>query len=632
MADRVRQNRVLELPEIISGILVLGVVLWEACFEPKAEDAVTLALFNEGIHLILCGLVYFNTLSVLTNVVGNLIYRLTHKTTGEAAVPVRRAARVGWALGLVRRRLVHPAKNAAPLPALLWQLAVGLAASFVFSGGVWDFLPVHAYWVSLFLGLMMGVFSIVNMVIYRRERRRSLQQGRRTKWSPAVVFFTMMVSFVLLSTLVLLTPGASLKPISMVDALFTCASATSITGLTCIDIASTLSPLGKLVVLADIQVGAMGVMTFTYSVLLMLGKRLTTQDSVAMSSILDQEGAIKTSELLKGLLVVTFSVEAIGAALLYWLWYGTPEIAPQHLWFYAIFHAVSAFCNAGITLFRNNMAQDFVAHSYSVQAVMMGLILAGTLGFGVYLEFLRRLRDRFTGQKPPRRWGTNTWFVVRVMGMVMLLGFVGLSLLSLCEPSAHAAQSVPQALWESLWNTIGRSAGFNLSDIDTYGPVYHFFMCVLMFVGGNPAGTGGGVFAPVVALCVLEVLRVLRGQQDVQMHGRRIARGTVERAMATVVLSIFWITASTMTLMLLEPTLTTQSGNGLLRMLYLEISAYTTTGFTIVSPAELSIYSKLLLTVTMLFGRLGMFTFMFLFIKPKPPQPFRFPETRLSLN
>ena len=595
MANRVRQNRVLELPEIISGILVLGVVLWEACFEPKAEDTVTLQLFTEGIHLILCGLVYFNTLSVLTNVVSELIHRRT------------------------------------PSRALCWQLGVGLTASFVFSGGVWDFLPVHAYWVSLLMGMVMGIFSIVNMVIYRKERRRSLQQGKRTSWSPAVVFFTMMVTFVLLSSLVLMTPGASLKPLSFVDALFTCASATSITGLMCIDIASTLSPLGKLVVLADIQVGAMGVMTFTYFVLLMLGKRLNTQDSAAMSSILDQEGVNTVPSLLKAVVFVTACVEAIGAGLLYWLWYGTPDIAPQHLWFYAIFHSVSAFCNAGITLFHDNMAQNFVAHAYGVQAVMMCLILAGTLGFGVYLEGLTRLANRVRRRRNSPRWGTHTWFVIRVTGLVMLLGFAGLALLGLFEPSGHAAQSIPETLWESLWNTIGRSAGFNLTDINTYGPVYHLYMCVMMFVGGNPAGTGGGVFAPVVALCVLEIIRVLRGQQDVQMHQRRIARSTVERAMATVVLSIFWITATTMVLMLLEPSLAAK-GNGLLRMLYLEISAYTTTGYTIVPPAELSDYSKLLITLNMLFGRLGMFTFMLLFIKPKAPQPFRYPETRLPLT
>ena len=152
-----------------------------------------------------------------------------------------------------------------------------------------------------------------------------------------------------------------------------------------------------------------------------------------------------------------------------------------------------------------------------------------------------------------------------------------------------------------------------------------------MFVGGNPAGTGGGVFAPVVALCVLEVLRVLRGQQDLELHGRRIARNTVERAMATVVLSTFWIFAGTMLLTLAEPSIA-QSFNGTIKLLFLEISAYTTTGYSICNPGELSDFSKFFISANMIFGRVGMFTFMLIFIKQKEPSPLRYPETRLPLT
>lgn len=595
MMNRVRQTRVLELPEIISGLLVLGVVLWEACFEPKSTDEVTLQLFNQGIHLILCGLVWFNTLCVFTHVLAVF----------------------------VRKRL--------PSRALCCQLITGLMASFVFSGGVWDFLPGLVYWISLILALLMGLFSVMNTSSYMRERRRSLQQGRRTRWSPAVVFFSTMVTFVLVSTLILMTPGASRVPLSFVDALFTCASAASITGLTCIDISSTLNPLGKLVVLIDFQVGAMGVMTFTYFVLLMLGKRLNLQESTAMSTILDQEGVNVIPALLKAVFFVTATVELVGALALYYAWMGQPSVPQDHLLFYAIFHSVSAFCNSGITLFPEGLAQPGLVHAHAGQAVILILIMAGTLGFGVYLEGLTRLRRWVAREKNAPRWSTHSWLVIRVSAIVLVLGFLGLALLAWLEPSHHGQSLGFNVLWESLWNTIGRSAGFNLSELNDYGPVYQLYMCVLMFVGGNPAGTGGGVFAPVVALCVLEVIRVLRGKQDVEIHKRRIARNTVERAMATVVLSIFWIIVTTMILLLAEPAIVS-GGNGVLRLLFLEVSAYTTTGYTLVSPAELSDVSKLLVTLNMLFGRMGMFTFMLLFIKPQPPRPFRYPETRLPLT
>lgn len=593
LGTRERQYRALELPEIISGMLVLFVVLWEACFEPMATVSGSRESFIRGTHLILCGLVWFNTLAVLLHFFTTLFCR-------------RMPSRFLW-----------------------WQLAVGGAASFVFSGGVWEFLPRQAYWVSLVLSCIMGAFSFVNLAVYRRARRKSAVKGQGG-WPPAVVFFTGMVAFVLISALILMTPGATREPISFVDALFTCASASSITGLSCIQLSSTLAPLGKLVVLLDIQVGAMGVMTFSYFVLLMVGKKLNMRDSTTMSTLLDQVGVNIVPSLLKAVVFVTIFVEIAGAVVLYYLWRGVPGVPQEHLWFFALFHAVSAFCNAGMTLFPDNMMQPCVAQSYSVQGLMMLLMLAGTLGFGVYLEGMTRLRSRISKGRTPLRWSTHSWLVLRTTILVLLIGSVGLALLGAFEPSAHV-RSADFNLWEGLWNAIGRSAGFSITDIREYGPVYHLYLCVLMFIGGNPSGTGGGVFAPVFALCVLEILRVLRGQQDVEIHQRRIARNTVDRAMATVVLSTCWIVLTTMLLMLTEPTVA-RSADGMLRLLFLEVSAYTTTGYSLCDPAVLSDWSKFIVVLNMLFGRVGMFTFMLIFIRRRDPSPLRYPETRLPLN
>lgn len=589
-----RQYRALELPEIISGLLAMFIVLWEACFAGLATGPSELKMFVEGLHLLLCGVVWLNTLAVLL-----------HFTT----------------------KLIH---RTSPGRFLSWQLVVGLLASFVFYGGIWQVLPGVAFRFSIVLSFIIGIFSFITLGAVLRERRAQLRPRSKSRWSPAVVFFTWMISFVLISTVLLLTPGATYKPITFTDAFFTCASAISITGLTCVDVASTFTPLGKIVLLIDIQIGAMGVMTFTYFVLLMVGKQLAVRDRVAISSLLDQQGVNIIPALIKAVIFITFSVEAIGAFMLYFLWQDAPGVPQNHLWFRAIFHAVSAFCNAGISLFPQNMAEACVAHDKAVQGTMMLLTLAGTLGFSVYLEALTRLHNRLKGKRNPVRWSTHSWLVFRVTFIVMLAGSVGLALLGALEPSAHT-QSADYNLWESVWNTIGRSAGFTITDISTYGPVYQLFLCLLMFVGGNPAGTGGGVFAPVFALCMLEVLRVLRGQQDLELHGRRIARNTVERAMSTVVLSTFWIAASTMLLLLLEPGIG-QSANGTIKLLFLEISAYTTTGYSICNPGELSDLSKLFICANMLFGRVGMFTFMLIFIKQKDPSPLRYPETRLPLT
>lgn len=589
-----RQYRSLELPEIISGMLAVLIVLWEACFAGLATGKAELQIFLKGVHLLLSGVIWFNTLIVAI-----------HFTT----------------------KLLHKEK---PGRFLWWQLITGLLTSLVFIGGINRWLPAYFYHISVALSFTIGIYSIVTLGTIRRERKQFRKNRNKSQWSPAVIFFTWMVSFVLVSTLLLLTPGATYKPISFTDAFFTCASAISITGLTCVDIASTFTPFGKIVLLIDIQIGAMGVMTFSYFVLLMVGKQLAVRDRVAISSLLDQQGVNIIPSLIKAVIFITFGVEILGATLLYILWQGVPGVPQEHLWFRALFHAISAFCNAGISLFPHNMSEACVAHDKAVQGVMMLLTLAGTLGFSVYLEALTRLKNKLSGKRNPVRWSTHSWLVVRVTIIVMLVGTIGLATLGILEPSAHS-QTSDFNLWESIWNTIGRSAGFTITDISNYGQVYHLFLCMLMFVGGNPAGTGGGVFAPVFALCVLEVLRVLRGQQDLELHGRRIARNTVERAMATVVLSTFWIAASTMVLLLMEPQFAT-SQNGLIKLLFLEVSAYTTTGFSICDPAELTEFSKFIICANMLFGRVGMFTFMLIFIKQKELSPVRYPETRLPLT
>lgn len=587
-----KPSRALELPEIVSGLLVMLVVLWGACFAEVSYVNITEVARTQAMYGLLCSLVWFNTLVVLVHTLSRL-----------------------WRHGKVGR--------------FLWcQLFVGILTSVIFAGGIWDFLPKFLLRASLLLGLTMGVFSLVSLHGYIRARRRGPVRGRSA--NPAFSFFSYMVALVVFSTLLLMTPGATTRPISFVDAFFTSASATSITGLTTIDIASTFTPLGKMVLLMDIQVGALGVMTFTYFVMVMVGKRLAVRDSISMSGFLDQQGGNIVAPLLKAVGFVTLAAEAAGAVCLYFLWQGQQDIPQMELLAFAVFHSVSAFCNAGITLFPDNMATAYVSQAYAVQGVMMVLMLVGALGFGVYLECMTRIRQRLSGQRVQKRWSTHAWLVVRVTFITLLVGCVGMSLLGWLEPSQHAQNGVYN-VWESLWNSIGRSAGFNLTDISDYGVVYKLFLCVMMFVGGNPTGTGGGVYAPVVAICVLEVLRVLRGVQDVEIHHRRIARSTVDRALATVLLSVFWIGVTTMLVLLMEPSIAAQPG-GMLKVFFMEVSAYTTTGYDLGAVRELSAPSKVIVSFNMLFGRVGMFTFMLIFIRQKDSSPARYPETRLPLS
>ncbi len=598
---RKRQFVIWEFPEMLSGVLILFSILWELGFLRTAVLPDEQLTFLLSTHVIVCWMVWFNTAVVLVHVM------ITWWRNKRREVPLF----------------------------LIWQLLVGLAASSCFS------LCVHYiessettaffYWASVMLGLMIGVFSIINIFSWIAQRRASKIKPTASKWSPAVIFFTSMLSFILVSTILLLTPGATYERIGIIDAFFMCSSATAITGLSTLDIERVFTPFGLGVILMNIQIGALGVMTFSYFVMIMIGKKLAVQDKATFSGILDQQGVNIVPTLLKIVISVTIIVEALGAVALYLVWKDIPEMQSYNLAAVAIFHSVSAFCNAGISTFSANMAVPFMEELRLCQFIMMLIMFAGTVGFGVYLESLARLKNRLTGKRSNLRWSTHCWLVMRVSAIVILGGAVLLALLAIIEPSDQSARSWFSLSWEALWNAIGRSAGFNLSDLNDYGPAYKMLLCVLMFIGGNPAGTGGGVFAPVVALCVLEIYRVLRGREDLEIHQRRIARATVNRAMCTVVLSMIWIVIMTMLIVILEPDIA-KHDNGVLRILFEEISAYTTTGYSLGITSELTGASKMVLAFSMIFGRVGMFTFMMIFIRQGDQQLLRYPETRLPLS
>ncbi len=597
ISHRKEHNRVLELPEIISGVLVLFVVLWEACFMPVETGGGERQAFFNAAHLLLCSLVLFNTAAVFVHVLS-----------------------VIW-------------QRCMPTRALWTQLLIGLAAGAAFLAPLRYELPPQMYIVTLLLSFCVGGFSILNILSYWRERKLGPLRGRARPWSPAVVFFTGMLAFVMVSALILLTPGAAHVQLSFPDAFFMAASATSITGLSTVNISDVLTPLGKAVILADIQIGAIGVMTFSYFVLIMVGKKLALRDSMNLSGMMDQEGVHVVPSLVKAVIFVTLTVELLGALYFYFAWQGAEGIEQAHLWQRAAFLSVSSFCNAGLLL---DSSYACIQGHVGTQIAMLLLMFAGTLGFGLYLEGLTRLRRRLSGGRNPLLWSTHSWLVLRLTLIITLVGAFGMGLLGCFEPSAAAPRAGDwlEGLANfgiGLWNSVGRSAGFTLTDIGEYGVVYKLFLSFMMFVGGNPAGTGGGIYAPVFALCVLEVLRVLRGEPDVVLHSRRIARNTVERAMATVVLSLFWIAGTTMLLLLLEPAMAAQEG-GLLRLFFEEVSAYTTTGYSLGVTSELSDVSKFLISANMIFGRIGMFTFMMIFIRQRDASPVKFPVTRLPLN
>ncbi len=586
------------LPEIISCLLVLISLFWDVFFLRQVPQAIASASILNSEFAMLAFLVWLNSAIVLIH---SIIYVKREKT----------------------------------LPAfVLWQLIVGLLTSvaFIFYHGQISF-GGGSFWTfgaGTIGSIIIGVFGLVNIHDFWQMKREKKEKVNSSAWSPAVIFFSYTFTFIVLSSLILMTPAATHNGISLPDAFFMTASAATSTGLIALDVPNTFTPLGKAVILMDIQMGAIGLMTFAYFVLMMVGKKLAVQNSANVSGLLDQDGLGVVPTLIKSLVSVTLITEFIGAVFLYIFWYGNPGVPQDHLWIYAVFHSISAFCCAGISLFPNNMAEACVAYNKWSQTVMMTLIMMGMLGFGVYLELISRVRRRLKGNRAPARWSTHCWLATRSMLIATLICMVVLALLGIFEPSNNE-QSAINTIWESLWNSVGRSSGFNITTVDDYGFTYKFFLIFAMMIGGNPAGTGGGFFAPVLAICILEVWRVLRGKQDLEIHQRRISKTTIRRAMVTVVIGTAWLYMMVMVFMLLEPEIAAEP-NGFQRIMFEVTSAFSTCGFSLGITSQLSDVSKILLAMNMIFGRIGVFTFMMLFVRQSQKKLLRYPETKLPLS
>lgn len=585
-----------DAPERLTGLLVFFVLLAELCLMPLDADSVRSYAFIGILHVGFCCVVWLHT--------AVLLYDLFTPR---------------------RRRVLRDSL-------CLSQLVLGLSCSALLAGTLFHIINPQFYWLSLLLALIMGVLGVVDLGNYIRSRLPVASAAHHRLWNSAVIFFVAMFSLVCISTVLLLSPGASVHPIGFTDAFFMSVSAASNTGLCTVSVPQTFTWLGQTVLIVDMQIGTVAVMTFNYYVLLMVGQRLTAKDSISLSPNMDQGNVRNVPELIRSVIFVSLVVELVGALCLYLCWKGAPGI-PQDtvsLVCYSLFHSISTFCNFGLTLFPDNFVTPTIHDAYLVQTVMMILIVAGTMGFGVYWEVISRARRRLRGERNPLRWSTHSWFVLRVMLVVTVLGTVILTLVGWLEPSGHE-HGFFSSFWDGLWNSVGRSTGINRTDHGEYGPVYKLFMTLLMFIGGNPAGTGGGVFAPVFAICVLEVFRVLRGEQDLVIYNRCIAPSTVARAVSTLLLGTMWVFGTSVILLLLEPTIAS-SKNGALDMIFLSVSAFSTAGHTLTSPDALGDASKILLAFSMMLGRVGMFTTILIFIRQRSASPLRYPQTRLPLT
>ena len=389
-----------------------------------------------------------------------------------------------------------------------------------------------------------------------------------------------------------------------IDALFTATTSSCVTGLVTVTTGEHWSLFGQAVILIMIQLGGLGVVSFTTLLLIMADKRINLKQRLLIQEAYGFDTLTGLVRMVKKMLKGTIIVEGIGA-LFYMLIY-IPRYGVMKGAWVSVFTAVSAFCNAGMDLMGADSMMGYVDHPL-MNMITMALIVIGGIGFIVWwdvIEMFKRIRNEKMSVKMSWRYmSLHSKVVLTVTAFLIIGGAAVFFMLEYNNPLTMGNLSLGGKLWASLFQSVTlRTAGFASIDQSGLRTASVLLGCVFMFIGGSPGGTAGGVKTATVALLAFAVMSMIAGKEDVELGRRRISRGNVMKGLSVVLLQVFFLMISTFAMCCLE------TEHSLTVIMYETFSALGTVGLTMGLTESLSLAGKIVIIASMYFGRLGPIT------------------------
>lgn len=429
-----------------------------------------------------------------------------------------------------------------------------------------------------------------------------------------------LVGAVLLELPFSLTLGQWGDPI---NALFISTSAVCVTGLATVDIGTYYTGFGQLIVMLLAQVGGLGYMTVNTFLLLLLGQRFRLREKVAIQQTLDLPGIEGAKQLIQSIIALTLLIELTGAFLL--MFQFVPEFgASRGIWL-SIFHSVSAFNNAGFSLFRDNLMG--YADSPLVIGVISLLIISGGIGYKVLMEIFLVVRDRLR-KDPGRFWVSLNFKVVTTTTFLLLsVGTFAIFFSEFGNPKTLGEIDWGQKLLSAWFQSVtARTAGFNSIDQGSMTTAGLFITIALMFIGASPGGTGGGIKTTTMRVLTDCTVAVLRGKDEVICFNRRLPNELIFKAVGVVFGSLISVILCTIVLSWFEPKLE------FINLFFEVVSAYATVGVSMGITSGLSVASKLVVIFTMYTGRVGILLLMTALLGDPAISRVRYPEDDLLVG
>ncbi|WP_443863488.1 TrkH family potassium uptake protein [Fusobacterium ulcerans] len=438
------------------------------------------------------------------------------------------------------------------------------------------------------------------------------------KLSPSRKLILGFLLAILLGTFILMMPFSLREgeKLNFLSSLFTIVSAVCVTGLTVVDVSKIFSPAGDLVIIFFIQLGGLGVMTFSSILFLVMGKRMTFYERELLKEERNADSSGEISSFIKKLLLTVFIIESIGAIILTWEF--SKEMPLNKAVFYGIFHSISAFCNAGFALFSNNL-EAYKANPV-INLTIGYLITLGGIGFAVItsvIMVIRRGIDRFN----------LTSKVAIIMSVILTFGgMILFFVLEYSNPATLGDLNFVQKVLASYFQSVTlRTAGFNTIPLGELRNSTIFMCCILMFIGASPGSTGGGIKTTTFGVILFYVIGIVKKKENVEIFNRRLDWEIMNRALAILVLAITYVIIVIM-LMLIAENFSPEE------IMFEVISAFGTVGLTLGITPDLTTFSKLLLIVTMFIGRLGPMTFALAIGETKKKALSKYPKENILVG
>ena len=470
--------------------------------------------------------------------------------------------------------------------------------------------------------LFIGVSQLVVVFsIFIRALRYNNYISMLNLHSGAIIAisFIMVIS---IGTMMLLLPRAVLedKSLSFIDALFTSTSAVCVTGLVVVDTSSHFSPIGRIIIATLIQVGGLGLMTLTTFFAVMFAGGLSVRVKVFMKDLLSQESMTEGAGLLKRILLFTFIVEYVGSILLYISLAGSFDGIDRDLYYDCLFHSISAFCNAGFSVYSDGLMFHTVQSNYWYSSVIMALIVLGGIGFFTLTDVTRNI---FSFKKFSRLKISSK--IVLITTLVLIFG--GMLVFMLFENQNNQMTTILDHIFQSLFLSItSRTAGFNTISIELLTPASVMFMIILMWIGASPGSTGGGIKTTTIAVTVITLLNLIRGKERVEVFNREIYPENIRQSAMVIISSLIFLGIGTTLLVWLEPHLDP------LDLIFEATSAISTVGLSRNLTYSLNLSGKVIIIILMFVGRIGVLTFFLSLYKPKVEPHYKLPYEKIMVG